>query len=105
MNEKEIASSLTEFLTKPRSGHWNSKSPLEEYVENEITRMCGTIAREVIQSHDELVNVIRERTVDAIREAMRKDNYLSRKITEAVARQLTDLSLERELERKNEDGE
>lgn len=105
MNEKEVAESLTDFLVKPRNSNWNSKSPLQEYVESEITKMAGAIAREVVQSHPELVNAIRERTVNAIQQAMREDCYLNRKVTEAVARQLTDLSLEREAERENEGEE
>lgn len=105
MNEKEVAESLTDFLVKPRNNNWNSKSPLQDYVEAEITNMARAIAGEVVQSHPELVNAIRERTVNAIRQAMREDGYLSRKVTEAVAKQLTNLSLERELECENKDKE
>lgn len=91
MNEKEIAESLTDFLVKPNS--WNSRSPLQGYVEAEITKICATVAGEVVRSHPELVSAIRERTTIAIKQAMRQDGYLNKKVTEAVARQLTEMSL------------
>ena len=98
MDERQIATELTEFLLQPQGTGYGSArtSPLKQYVESEIKQICVYVAKEVVEAHSGLREVIRERCQQAIRDALADDPYLNRLVTEAVARQLTKTALDDE---------
>lgn len=91
--QSEVAAILTELLVKPSvyTGH-GSISPLQQYVQATIMDMCRKHVVEVIAEYPELTDTIRKRIEESVRQALRTDDYLN---WLAVAKQLTDISLER----------
>jgi len=96
MDERQIAEELTKFLLLPGRGNYGipNVSPLQRYVETEIKAICEYVAKEVVDAHSGLREVIRERCQKAIRDALANDPHLNRLVSEAVAKQLTTVALE-----------
>lgn len=81
-----VARTLTAFLVE--SPNHYSKSPVEERVRAEITRIANELAIEVINANEQVREVIRARVQSTIAAALRDDSYLSEVVVQAVARGL-----------------
>lgn len=84
----DAARQLAGFLTERSTGYGatrNGASYLEQRVQLGIEKMAQEIAREVIDAHPELFDLIRGRVADLVSVALRDDAYLSGVVTTAVA--------------------
>lgn len=93
---RQVAYDLAKFLTTASGYGRDSKTPLDEILQAQITAMTEQIAAEVIEATPELASEIRQLVQVTIRMALSRDSWLSRTVVNAVASALTDLALERE---------
>lgn len=91
---QEIARNLAGFLTSPP--RYGGKSPLEEMLQAQITQMTRQIAAEVIEAMPELRDHVRTMVEQTIRRGLTQDQWLNQTVVSAVAKAITDLSLERQ---------
>lgn len=94
--EMLAAHKLAEFLTTVNPRGYTNKTPLQERMETEITRMATEIAQEVIANSPQIREVLRGKVTAVIQRVLRDDTWLNSTVTDAVARAISKLALERQ---------
>lgn len=94
--EIKAARQLAEFLTTVNPRGYTNKTPLQERMETEITRMATEIAQEVIANSPQIREVLRGKVMAVIQRVLRDDTWLNSTVTDAVARAISKLALERQ---------